>query len=58
MVGGAFQKRDGRLLADVPRARTLVENSRDHLVGAASAAAAAVPAQAAAADAPSEVPAE
>jgi 5-methylthioadenosine/S-adenosylhomocysteine deaminase len=66
MVGGVFQKRDGKLLADVPRARTLVENSRDYLLAAASAAAAAasaaaaaVPAQAAPAqDAASEVPAE
>jgi 5-methylthioadenosine/S-adenosylhomocysteine deaminase len=31
MVGGTWRKRDGRLLADVDRARTLVDNSRDHL---------------------------
>jgi len=36
MVAGRFRKRDGRLLADVPRARTLVENARDHLIAAAS----------------------
>lgn len=41
MVGGQFRKRDGKLLADVPRARTLVENSRDHLIAAAAAKASA-----------------
>jgi cytosine/adenosine deaminase-related metal-dependent hydrolase len=33
LVAGVFRKRDGKLLADVDRARTLVENSRDYLVG-------------------------
>jgi len=33
MIDGVWRKRDGRLLADVDRARTLVENSRDHLTG-------------------------
>ena len=32
LVAGVFRKRDGRLLADVARARDLVENSRDHLL--------------------------
>jgi 5-methylthioadenosine/S-adenosylhomocysteine deaminase len=32
LVAGEFRKRDGRLLADVARARNLVENSRDHLI--------------------------
>jgi cytosine/adenosine deaminase-related metal-dependent hydrolase len=32
LVAGAFRKRDGKLLADVGRARELVEASRDHLV--------------------------
>jgi cytosine/adenosine deaminase-related metal-dependent hydrolase len=32
LVAGEFRKRDGRLLADVARARNLVENARDHLV--------------------------
>ncbi|KAB2340008.1 amidohydrolase family protein [Actinomadura rudentiformis] len=34
IVGGTFRKRDGRLLADVDRARGLVEASRDRLVAA------------------------
>jgi hypothetical protein len=33
------RKRDGRLLADVDKARGLVEASRDHLVSAAAQAA-------------------
>jgi len=33
------RKRDGRLVADVDRARGLVESSRDHLVSAAAQAA-------------------
>jgi cytosine/adenosine deaminase-related metal-dependent hydrolase len=32
LVAGQFRKRDGKLLADVAHARTLVENSRDHLL--------------------------
>jgi cytosine/adenosine deaminase-related metal-dependent hydrolase len=32
LVAGVFRKRDGRLLADVDRARDLVAASRDHLV--------------------------
>jgi 5-methylthioadenosine/S-adenosylhomocysteine deaminase len=36
LVAGEFRKRDGRLLADVGRARELVENSRDHLIAEAS----------------------
>jgi len=32
IVGGVVRKRDGRLLADVGRARGLVESSRDHLI--------------------------
>jgi 5-methylthioadenosine/S-adenosylhomocysteine deaminase len=32
IVGGVVRKRDGRLVADVSRARSLVESSRDHLV--------------------------
>jgi cytosine/adenosine deaminase-related metal-dependent hydrolase len=38
IVDGVFRKRDGRLLADVDRARSLVEQSRDHLVDAAAKA--------------------
>lgn len=34
IVAGQFRKRDGKLLADVDRARQLVENSRDYLLGA------------------------
>ncbi|MFG2005522.1 amidohydrolase family protein [Spirillospora sp. NPDC048911] len=34
IVGGAFRKRDGRLLADAGRARGLVEASRDRVVAA------------------------
>lgn len=34
MVGGVIRKRDGRLLADVGRARSLAESSRDYLVAA------------------------
>jgi 5-methylthioadenosine/S-adenosylhomocysteine deaminase len=33
IIGGQVRKRDGKLLADVDRARNLVESSRDHLVG-------------------------
>ncbi len=33
---GSFVKRDFKLLADVPRAMSLVEDSRDHLVAAAA----------------------
>jgi 5-methylthioadenosine/S-adenosylhomocysteine deaminase len=32
LVAGVFRKRDGRLLADVTRARDLVNSSRDHLL--------------------------
>ena len=32
LVDGEFRKRDGKLLADVGRARQLVEESRDHLL--------------------------
>jgi cytosine/adenosine deaminase-related metal-dependent hydrolase len=39
LVAGRFVKRDFRLLADVPRAMSLVEASRDHLVAAARKAA-------------------
>jgi 5-methylthioadenosine/S-adenosylhomocysteine deaminase len=35
LVAGEFRKRDGRLLADVDRARELVDNSRDYLVAEA-----------------------
>jgi cytosine/adenosine deaminase-related metal-dependent hydrolase len=35
LVAGAFRKRDGRLLADVARARDLVDSSRDYLVAQA-----------------------
>jgi 5-methylthioadenosine/S-adenosylhomocysteine deaminase len=38
IVDGVFRKRDGRLLADVDRARSLVEQSRDHLIDAAAKA--------------------
>jgi 5-methylthioadenosine/S-adenosylhomocysteine deaminase len=38
IVDGEFRKRDFKLLADVDRARTLVENARDHLVEAAAKA--------------------
>ncbi|MQA03351.1 MAG: amidohydrolase family protein [Streptosporangiales bacterium] len=41
LVDGVFRKRDGRLLADVGRARTLVENARDHLVESVAKAKAA-----------------
>jgi 5-methylthioadenosine/S-adenosylhomocysteine deaminase len=34
LVAGTVRKRDGRLVADVARARNLVEASRDHLVAA------------------------
>jgi cytosine/adenosine deaminase-related metal-dependent hydrolase len=37
LVAGQFRKRDGKLLADVGRARQLVENSRDRLLGAVAA---------------------
>ncbi|MFJ8934335.1 amidohydrolase family protein [Streptomyces sp. NPDC102365] len=37
IVDGVVRKRDGRLLADVGRARRLVEESRDRLVAAAGA---------------------
>jgi cytosine/adenosine deaminase-related metal-dependent hydrolase len=33
IVNGVIRKRDGKLLADVARARALVEASRDHLLG-------------------------
>jgi 5-methylthioadenosine/S-adenosylhomocysteine deaminase len=39
IVDGVVRKRDGRLLADVGKARELVEASRDHLVSAAEQAA-------------------
>ncbi|MGH8824940.1 MAG: amidohydrolase family protein [Jiangellaceae bacterium] len=39
IVDGVVRKRDGRLLADVDKARGLVEASRDHLVSAAAQAA-------------------
>jgi hypothetical protein len=32
IVGGQIRKRDGRLVADLERARRLVEASRDYLV--------------------------
>jgi 5-methylthioadenosine/S-adenosylhomocysteine deaminase len=35
LIDGQVKKRDGKLLADVERARRLVEASRDHLVQAA-----------------------
>ena len=38
IVDGEFRKRDFKLLADVDRARTLVENARDFLVEAAAKA--------------------
>jgi cytosine/adenosine deaminase-related metal-dependent hydrolase len=38
LVDGVFRKRDGRLLADINRARSLVEESRDHLIDAAAKA--------------------
>ena len=38
IVDGEFRKRDFKLLADVGRARTLVENARDYLVEAAAKA--------------------
>jgi 5-methylthioadenosine/S-adenosylhomocysteine deaminase len=38
IVDGEFRKRDFTLLADVDRARTLVENARDYLVEAAAKA--------------------
>ena len=38
IVDGEFRKRDFKLLADVDRARTLVENARDFLVDAAAKA--------------------
>jgi 5-methylthioadenosine/S-adenosylhomocysteine deaminase len=34
LVAGEFRKRDGKLVADVDRARQLVENARDRLLGA------------------------
>ena len=40
LVAGEFRKRDFKLLADVPRAMSLVQDSRDHLVAAAAKAAA------------------
>lgn len=40
LVAGSFVKRDFRLTGDVGRAMSLVEGSRDHLVGAAAKAAA------------------
>jgi 5-methylthioadenosine/S-adenosylhomocysteine deaminase len=38
IVDGVIRKRDGRLLGDVDRARSLVEASRDHLLDAAAKA--------------------
>lgn len=38
IVDGEFRKRDGRLLGDLDRARTLVEEARDRLVDAAAKA--------------------
>jgi 5-methylthioadenosine/S-adenosylhomocysteine deaminase len=38
LVDGVFRKRDFRLLADVDRARTAVENSSDYLVETAASA--------------------
>jgi 5-methylthioadenosine/S-adenosylhomocysteine deaminase len=38
IVDGVFRKRDFRLLADVDRARTMVENASEYLVGAADSA--------------------
>ena len=38
IVDGAIVKRDGRLLADIGNARTLVESSRDYLLGQVEAA--------------------
>ena len=38
IVNGVVQKRGGKLLADVAKARRLVDESRDYLVGAASGA--------------------
>jgi 5-methylthioadenosine/S-adenosylhomocysteine deaminase len=35
LVAGQFRKRDGKLLADVARARNLVQNARDYLVAEA-----------------------
>src|SRR5687767_4962230 len=40
LVAGEFRKRDFKLLADVRRAMSLVQDSRDHLVSAAAEAAA------------------
>lgn len=37
IVDGVVRKRDGRLLADVGRARRLVEESRDRLAAAVEA---------------------
>ena len=39
LVAGEFRKRGFELLADVPRAMSLVQSSRDHLVAAAAKAA-------------------
>jgi len=41
MVAGTFRKRDFRLVGDLARAMSLVQDSRDHLVAAAADAAAA-----------------
>jgi cytosine/adenosine deaminase-related metal-dependent hydrolase len=38
IIDGVVQKRDGRLVADVDRARSLVESSRDHLLDAVAKA--------------------
>jgi cytosine/adenosine deaminase-related metal-dependent hydrolase len=38
IVAGSVRKRNGRMLADVDAARTAVESSRDHLLGAVAAA--------------------
>jgi cytosine/adenosine deaminase-related metal-dependent hydrolase len=39
IVAGEFRKRDFKLLADVSRAMSLVQDARDHLVSAAAKAA-------------------
>jgi 5-methylthioadenosine/S-adenosylhomocysteine deaminase len=44
LIAGQVKKRDGRLLADVDKARRLVEASRDHLVAEAERKRAAQPA--------------
>ena len=44
IVDGVVRKRGGKLVADVARARQLVESSKDYLLGAVAAAKAAAPA--------------